>query len=217
MKPCLDLTKKAAMVLKLLSKAYPEAKTALNHSTPLQLLIATILSAQCTDKRVNIVTQDLFKKYKTAKDFASCPLSDLEKAIHSTGFYKNKARNIKGCCQMLLEKYGGEVPDTMEKLVELPGVGRKTANVILPNVFGKNEGVCVDTHVTRLSQRIGFSRHADPVRIERDLMEIMPRKDWKDITNLLISHGRAICDARKPKCEICIINTSCDYYRKLRI
>lgn len=204
---------KMVKVLSLLQKNYPDAKTALEYKKPHELLISTILSAQCTDKRVNIVTKDLFKKYKTIKDFAFSSLAELEKDIHSTGFYKNKAKNIKGCCQMLMQKYGGEVPDTMEALIQLSGVGRKTANVILPNIFGKNEGVCVDTHMIRLSQRIGFSKHKDPVKIEKDLMEITPQKDWMVVTNLLIYHGRVICHARKPKCAECVIRHHCHFFR----
>ncbi len=203
---------KMVKVLLLLQKNYPDAKTALEYKKHHELLISTILSAQCTDKRVNLVAKDLFKKYKTVKDFASCSLVELEKDIHSTGFYKNKAKNIKGCCQMLMQKFGGKIPDTMEALIQLPGVGRKTANVILPNIFGKNEGICVDTHMIRLSQRIGFSKYKDPIKIEKDLMEITPQKDWMAVTNLLIQHGRQVCNARKPLCEICAIQKYCDYY-----
>lgn len=203
---------KISKILPLLEKEYPGAKTALRHDNSLQLLVATILSAQCTDKRVNMVTPILFGRYQTAKDFAASNINELETIIHSTGFYKNKAKNIRGCCRMLVEGFHGVVPDTMEKLVRLPGVGRKTANVILGSAFGKNEGVCVDTHVMRLSQRIGLSRHKDPIRIERDLMKITPQEEWTHITHYLIEHGRKICNARKPKCTECVIRIFCRYY-----
>lgn len=199
-------------ILPLLKKEYPEARTALRHDNPLQLLIATILSAQCTDKRVNLVTPSLFVKFKTAQDFAEAPLKKIEKEIHSTGFYKNKAKNIQNCCRQLISEHGGKVPDSMEELVKLPGVGRKTANVLLGNFFGKNEGVCVDTHVMRLSQRIGLSNHKDPVRIERDLMKITPKEEWTDITHILIEHGRKICNARKPLCGECVVQMHCRYF-----
>ena len=202
-------------ILLILKKEYPEARTALTHDNPLQLLIATILSAQCTDKRVNLVTPGLFKKFKTARDFSEAPLGNIEKEIHSTGFYKNKAKNIQNCCRQLILEHGGRVPDSMEALVKLAGVGRKTANVLLGNFFGKNEGVCVDTHVMRLSRRIGLSDHKDPIKIERDLMKITPREDWTDLTHILIEHGRKICNARKPLCPRCVIKKECRYFKTL--
>lgn len=201
-------------ILPHLKKEYPEARTALSHDNPLQLLIATILSAQCTDKRVNLVTPGLFQKFKTVQDFVEAQLKKIEKEIHSTGFYKNKAKNIQNCCRQLILEHEGKVPESMEELVKLPGVGRKTANVLLGNFFGKNEGVCVDTHVMRLSQRIGLSNHKDPIRIERDLMKITPKEEWTDITHVLIEHGRKVCNARKPLCPECVIKKQCRYYQK---
>ncbi len=198
-------------ILPILKKTYPAAKCSLDHASPLELLVATILSAQCTDDRVNIVTKALFKKYKSAKAFAAAPIEDLEKEIQSTGFYRNKARSIKGMAQALIDKHGGEVPETMEELVDLAGVGRKTANVVLGNAFGKNEGVVVDTHVGRLSQRLGLTRHEDPVKIEQDLIAIIPRQEWTIWPHLMIYHGRAICQARQPKCESCVLLEWCPF------
>ena len=192
-----------------LKRHFPEAKVALQHQTRLELLVATILSAQCTDERVNIVTKTLFKKYRTAKDYAAVDPRELEADIKSTGFYRAKTRNIINCCKTLVEQYDGKVPDTMEQLVQLGGVGRKTANVILGNAFGKAEGIVVDTHVKRLSQRLGLSKESTPEKIEIDLMEIIPKKDWIAIGDLLIWHGRKICDARKPKCPECPVNDLC--------
>lgn len=196
-------------ILFLLKKEYPGATTALLHKNPLQLLIATILSAQCTDKRVNIVTKPLFKKYKTTADFASANLKTLEGQIHSTGFYHNKAKNIIGAAKMIEEKFDGAVPDSMKKLTLLPGVARKTANIVLSHGYGKIEGIAVDTHVRRLSIRLGLTKNEDPVKIESDLMRITPRKDWPRLSNLLIEHGRAICAAAKPKCPECILGKLC--------
>ncbi len=197
-------------ILPQLKAMYPAAKCSLDFKTPLQLLVATILSAQCTDDRVNIVTRSLFMKYKSAKDFASVAQEELEKDIQSTGFFRNKAKSIRGMAASLIEMHGGKVPVTMEELHALAGVGRKTANVVLGNAFGKNVGVTVDTHVTRLSNRLGLTKHAsDAVKIERDLMEIVPAGEWTLWSHLMIAHGRAICQARKPKCLECKLRGDC--------
>ena len=196
-------------IIELLEKAHSDAKTALDYTNPLELLVATILSAQCTDKRVNIVTKVLFKKYKKAEDYANAELEELEEEIRSTGFYRNKARNIKKCCQTLVQKFASQVPRTMEEMLELPGVARKTANIVLSNAYGVVEGIAVDTHVRRLARRLGLSEHEDPNRIEGDLMEIVPKTNWKTVTDLLIFHGRRICEARKPKCSLCVLNKLC--------
>jgi endonuclease III len=196
-------------VLNILGKEYPSVKTALDYETPLQLLVAVILSAQCTDARVNIVTKDLFKKYRNIEDFASASQEEFEKDVHSTGFYRNKTKNILGACKMLLEDFGGEVPGTMEELIKLPGVARKTANVILHSAFGKEEGIAVDTHVIRLSGLIGLTKHKDPVKIEKDLVKITPPKDWGKFALTLTQHGREICVARKPHCSKCKLNKIC--------
>ncbi len=196
-------------IIRRLKRAHPEAKTALEHSNPFELLIATILSAQCTDERVNIVTKDLFRKYHGPKDFMHTPQHELERDIHSTGFFRAKAKNIIGCCTMLIGKYGGTVPSTMEELLELPGVGRKTANVVLGNAFGKAAGVVVDTHVQRLSGRLGFTKETTPEKIEKDLMEIIPRKEWIIFPHLMIWHGRKVCKARNPQCAECSLNELC--------
>ncbi len=196
-------------ILPILKREYPDAHCRLDHKTPLQLLVATILSAQCTDDRVNIVTRDLFKKYKTPADYANAPAEELEKDIQSTGFFRNKAKSIRGMAAGLLEKHGGTVPQTMEELTALPGVGRKTANVVLGNAFHLNIGIVVDTHVARLSERLGLTKHTDPVKIEEDLMQIVPREDWTVWSHLMIHHGRAICMARGPKCQKCPIFEDC--------
>jgi endonuclease-3 len=196
-------------IIELLEKEHSDAKIALYYANPLELLVATILSAQCTDKRVNIVTKTLFKKYRKPEDYANTNLEELEEDIRSTGFYRNKARNIKKCCQILVEKFNSKVPKTMEELLELPGVARKTANIVLSNAYGVVEGIAVDTHVRRLARRLGLSEHENPNKIEGDLMEIVPKGRWKRITNLLIFHGRRICAARKPKCGICVLNKLC--------
>ncbi len=209
-----DKDQAAARVNKIfpkLKKAYPNAKTSLKHNNPLHLLIATILSAQCTDVRVNIVTRDLFKKYKTATDWAKADIKQIENDIHSTGFYRNKAVNIKKSCQIIQDKYAGKVPDTMEELLELAGVGRKTANVLLGNAFN-TPGIVCDTHVIRLSRRLQLSANKNPTKLEFDLMEIVPKKKWGGWTmfsHLLIFHGRAICKARKPNCPDCPIAADC--------
>ncbi len=187
-------------ILPVLKKTYPQAKCSLDHANPLELLVATILSAQCTDERVNIVTKTLFKKYRDARAYAAASQEELEKDIQSTGFFRNKAKSIRAMAAALIEKHGGEVPRTMDELTALAGVGRKTANVVLGNAFGMNVGVTVDTHVTRLSQRLGLTKHTDAVKIEQDLIPIVPQADWALWSHLLIYHGRAICQARKPKC-----------------
>lgn len=197
-------------ILPLLKKLYPDAKCSLNFSNPLQLLVATILSAQCTDERVNIVTKDLFRKYKSAKDFAAAKPESLEKDIQSTGFYRNKAKSLRAMAQSLLDQHKGQVPRTMEELTNLAGVGRKTANVVLGNAFDISVGIVVDTHVTRVSNRLGLTDHAsDAVKIEQDLMPIIPRTNWTLWSHLLIQHGRAICQARRPKCEECPLLSHC--------
>ena len=198
-------------ILDALEQAYPDARCSLDFESPLQLLVATILSAQCTDVRVNMVTPELFARYRTAQDFADAEQGELEDIIRSTGFYRNKARSLIGMGQALVERHGGEVPRTMDELHRVPGVGRKTANVVLGNAFGIDEGVVVDTHVKRISNRLGFTTHANPEKIERDLMALVPREKWTLFPHLMIHHGRAICDARKPRCEICPINTWCPF------
>lgn len=207
------LKKKVKRISKKLYETYPEATCSLNYQNPLQLLISTILAAQCTDERVNIVTKELFQKYRTVEDFANANIEVLEQDIKSTGFYRNKAKNIIGCCNKLIKEHGGKVPDNMEALTALPGVGRKTANVILSNIYNV-PGVIVDTHCKRLANRIGLTEQEDPVKIEQELMEIIPQKDWARFSNNLVFHGRAICDARKPKCEICPISRDCHYFIK---
>tara|TARA_B100000745_G_scaffold273080_1_gene201295 strand:- start:242 stop:910 length:669 start_codon:yes stop_codon:yes gene_type:complete len=188
-------------IYKTLKKIYPEARIALNYSNNWELLVAVVLSAQCTDKMVNKVTADLFKKYKTLNDYVAAKPAEFEQDIKSTGFYKNKAKNVLAGAQKVKEEFGGEVPQTMEELLTIPGVARKTANVILSNAFGINEGIAVDTHVKRFAQRFDLSDYTDPVRIEKDLMEIFPQKEWNEITYLLIEYGRDICPARKHDCE----------------
>jgi endonuclease-3 len=196
-------------IIGLLEKEHSDAKMALNYANPLELLVATILSAQCTDERVNIVTKTLFKKYRRAEDYANADLRELEQDIKSTGFYRNKARNIKKCCQMLVEKFRSQVPKTMEEILELPGVARKTANIVLSNAYGVVEGIAVDTHVRRLSKRLGFTSNEDPVKIEQDLMKQVPKNKWMRFTDLLIFHGRRVCTAKKPRCEACVVNKLC--------
>jgi endonuclease-3 len=195
-------------ILKILAKLYPDAHCALHHDNPLQLLVATILSAQCTDVRVNLVTPALFARYPDARAFAEADIGELEKAIQSTGFFRNKARNIKACCRILVDQYGGKVPATMEELVPLPGVGRKTANVILGNAFGV-PGITVDTHVGRLSRRLGLTMAEDPVKVEQALMALVPKKDWTMFSHRLIFHGRQVCFARKPNCPGCALAKLC--------
>ena len=192
-----------------LHAAYPNAHCELNFRNPLELLIATILSAQCTDKRVNLVTEPLFRKYRSAADYANADLAELENEIRTTGFFRNKAKSIQSCCRALVEKHGGKVPGTMEELVQLGGVGRKTANVVLGNAFNINEGIVVDTHVARLSLRLGLTRHVPPEKIENDLLELIPREQWCLFSHLLIWHGRRRCFARSPDCPQCEVRTLC--------
>ncbi len=211
MRDIVALKKKVSKVSKKLFETYPEATCSLDYQEPLQLLIATILAAQCTDRRVNIVTKELFRKYEGVEDFANANIEELEQDIKSTGFYRNKAKNIIACCNKLIREHDGKVPDNMEDLTALPGVGRKTANVILSNIYDI-PGVIVDTHCIRLSNRIGLSEQENPVKLEKELMEIIPRKDWAKFSNNLVYHGRAICDAKKPKCELCPISRDCKYF-----
>jgi endonuclease III len=204
-----ELKKRTRDIIRRLKRAYPDAKTALNHSNPFELLIATILSAQSTDARVNIVTADLFRKYKKPEDYLKVSAHELEKDIHSTGFFRNKTKSIQGTAKLLTEQYGGEVPHTMAELLELPGVARKTANVVLGNAFGIKAGVVVDTHVTRLSHRLALSQEKTAEKIEQDLIPIVPKKDWVIFPHLMIYHGRKICKARNPLCEECVIEKLC--------
>jgi endonuclease-3 len=196
-------------IIDLLEKEFPKAKTALNHTNPLELLVATILSAQCTDERVNIVTKSLFKKYRKAEDYADADLAELEQNIKSTGFYRNKAKNIKETGEMLVQKFHSRVPKTMNEMLELPGVARKTANIVLQNAFGVVEGIAVDTHVRRVSARLGLTTNEDQDKIEQDLLRIVPRDKWMRITDLLVFLGRRVCTAKKPKCDICVLNKLC--------
>ncbi len=200
---------RARKIIARLKREYPDATCALHHSSALELVVATILSAQCTDARVNMVTPHLFTKYRTAADYAAVDPRVLETEIQSTGFFRNKTKSIIGMAQALVERHGGEVPQTMEELTALPGVGRKTANVILGTWFKKNEGVVVDTHVHRLSRLLRLTRQDDPVKIEQDLMEIVPRADWTWFSHTLIQHGRSVCIARRPKCADCVLNRLC--------
>lgn len=204
---------RAKTILSELKKLYPDARCTLDYTSPLELLIATQLAAQCTDARVNIVTKDLFKKYPNAEDYAAADLQKLEQVIRSTGFFRNKAKNIKECCTRLLTHYNGKVPDNMEDLLSLPGVGRKTANVILSTIYSK-PGVIVDTHCTRLSNRLGLTKSQNPGIIEKDIMKLLPKSEWANFSHCLVSHGRAVCQARKPKCEICSIMSYCAYQNK---
>ena len=199
-------------ILKILRATYPDVKTQLNHRNPFELLIATILSAQCTDKQVNRVTKVLFNQYNSPRDFVDMPVKKLEKLIYSTGFYRNKAKNIRNCCKALIKQYNGSVPGSLDELIELPGVGRKTANVVLGAAFGI-PGVVVDTHVARISRRLSFTNNKDPVKIEFDLMEILPEKDWNDFSLQLIYFGREFCKARNPVCPICPLKALCTYQK----
>jgi endonuclease III len=208
MKPTPALRRRVRRILDALGELYPDAECALEHRTPLQLLVATILSAQCTDARVNLVTPALFARYQTANDFATADPAELEGLIASTGFFRMKAKNIRACCRMLVERHGGEVPGTMDELVQLAGVGRKTANVVLGDAFGV-PGITVDTHVGRLRRRLGLTVHGDPVKVERDLMAVVPQPEWTTFSHRLILHGRRVCVARKPRCEECALNRVC--------
>jgi endonuclease III len=210
----MDLKKKnlraqTRKIIRLLKRAYPDAKCSLNHSNAFELLIATILSAQCTDDRVNIVTADLFRKYRQPEDYLKVSNRELEKDIRTTGFFRNKTKSIQGTARLLTEQYGSKVPHTMDELLELPGVARKTANVVMGNAFGIASGVVVDTHVTRLSHRLGLSQEKTAEKIERDLIELVPRKDWVIFPHLFISHGRNTCKARNPACEECVLEKLC--------
>ena len=204
----------AIKIVELLKDYYPDAKCSLNFNTPFELLIATILSAQCTDERVNKTTPNIFAKYSTPEDFANIDISELENLIHPCGFYKNKAKNIKACAHKILSDFDGEIPKTAEELVALPGVGRKTANVVMLEAFGIAQGIAIDTHAKRISNLVGLSHKSDPLKIEKDLLSLFPNKFLKDINHLLIWHGRNICTARNPKCTICPINKYCEYYIK---
>ena len=200
---------RALKIIELLEKEHPDAKVALHYSNPLELLMATILSAQSTDETINKVTETLFKKYTKPEDYASADLKELEQDIRSTGFYHNKAKNLQNSAKMLVEKYNSQVPKTMEELVKLPGVARKTANIVLTNAFGVVAGVAVDTHVRRLAQRLGLTENSNPDKIEKDLMRIVPKDKWMRITDLLIFHGRRVCTAKKPNCAGCVLNKIC--------
>ncbi|MEM2138506.1 MAG: endonuclease III [Candidatus Anstonellaceae archaeon] len=200
---------RALKILSILKKTYPAAKCSLDYQDPLQLLVATILSAQCTDERVNKTTPALFARYRAAADFANAGIAELEQAIRSTGFYRNKAKNIKAACRIIAEKHGGKVPRTMEEMLKLPGVARKTANIVLGNAYGVIEGVPVDTHAIRISRLLGLTREKQQEKIERDLMRLIPRSDWLHISNLFVHHGRAICIARRPLCSKCPLNKLC--------
>jgi endonuclease III len=200
---------RAAAVIAALARTYPHAHCELDHATPLQLLVATILSAQCTDKRVNIVTAELFKKYRNASDYANAPQTEIEGYIKTAGFYRNKAKNIQACCRKLVDKHRGEVPRTMDELIHLDGVGRKTANVVLGNAFDTNVGVVVDTHVGRLSHRLGLTRETNPEKVEQDLMKLVPHEQWTLFSHWLIWHGRRRCMARNPGCADCELRALC--------
>jgi endonuclease-3 len=207
-KPNHDLKTHAGRIVRILARLYPDAHCALHYENPFQLLIATILSAQCTDVRVNLVTPALFVRYPNARAFADADPGELETAIQSTGFFRNKARNIIACCRDIQEKHGGQVPNSMEELIQLPGVGRKTANVILGNAYGV-PGITVDTHILRLSSRMGLTRNVDADKVEQDLMEIIPKKEWTMFSHRMIFHGRQVCGARKPNCECCLVAEVC--------
>jgi len=211
----MDNRKRVREIIRLLRRIYTNATTALRYKNPLELLVSTMLSAQCTDERVNLVTEKLFKKYKTAEDYANANLKEFEQEIRSTGFYRNKAKNIKNCCTTLVERFNSRVPKTMDELLLLPGVARKTANIVLSHGYGIAEGIAVDTHVRRVTQRLGLSDNKDPNKIEEDLMKIVPKKSWIEISDLLILHGRETCTARKPKCNECVLNRLCPSSAKL--
>ena len=200
---------RTAEIIRLLKRAHPDAHCALNHSNAFELLVATILSAQCTDERVNIVTADLFRKYRRPEDYLKVPAVELQQDIHTTGFFRNKTKSIQGACKMLTEEFGGQVPQTMAELLKLPGVARKTANVVLGVAYGIAVGVVVDTHVSRLSQRLVLTKQKDAGKIEQDLVELVPRKDWIIFSHLLIWHGRRVCKARRPLCAECLVEKLC--------
>ena len=209
-----ETRKRARKIVDKLKKTYPQPKTALEFVSPLQLLVATILSAQCTDEQVNKVTPMLFAKYPTVADFAKASPREFERDIYSTGFYRNKTKNIIACCQAIVDEHKGIVPNSMEQLVQLPGVGRKTANCVLGGAFGIQSGIVVDTHVMRLAGRMGLSGQKDPVKVERDLMVLVSQKDWYDFSNMLILHGRRICDAKRPDCHNCVVKSYCPSAKK---
>lgn len=210
-----DTDKRAAEIVRRLKKRYPDAHCALEHSNAFELLVATILSAQCTDERVNIVTATLFRKYRSPEDYLSVSQQELETDIHSTGFFRNKAKNIKAACDRIVNVYGGEVPNSMEEILTLGGVARKTANVVLGNAFGIPSGVVVDTHVSRLSQRLGLTDAKQPEKIEADLMALIPMKHWIMFPHWMIFHGRQVCQARKPKCGECVLSDLCPYFAEI--
>lgn len=199
----------AVEIVKKLKEMYPDAKCSLDFKTPFEMLVAVCLSAQCTDDRVNQVTPELFKVYDTPEDFANCDIKKLEELIHSCGFYKNKAKNLKSAGKKIVEDFNGEVPQTMEELVTIPGVGRKSANVIMLEAFNNPQGIAVDTHARRLANRIGFSKESDPSKVEQDLCKLIPREYWKDVNHIFIWHGRKTCSSQKPKCDTCLIKNLC--------
>ena len=209
--------KRISEIIKILRKEHRRARTALYYETPFQIMVATILAAQCTDARVNKITPSLFKKYKTANDFAKTRRAELEREIRSTGFFRNKAKNIIAASKKIIRDFKGKVPDSMEELITLPGVARKTANIVLSSGFGKSEGIAVDTHVKRLSGRLGLSRHDDPDKIEQDLLKIVPKKEWLDFNYMMVGHGRKVCNARKPLCGECALNKLCPSANKFKI
>jgi endonuclease-3 len=205
----LEPKERVAKIIQVLEKTHPDAKIALNFANPLELLVSTMLSAQTTDERVNIVTNSLFKKYKKPEDYAKADIHELEQDVRSTGFYHNKAKNLQNTCKLLVEKFQGQVPKTMEELLELPGVARKTANIVLYNAYGVTAGIAVDTHVHRLAKRLGLTENEDQNKIEQDLMELVPKDQWMHLTDLLIFHGRRVCTAKKPNCSGCVLNKIC--------
>ena len=208
-----ELKQRAAEIIKRLKKAYPNAHCALNHKNAFELLIATILSAQCTDERVNIVTADLFRKYHGPEDYLKVEQTELEKDIHSTGFFRNKSKNIQGACRRLIDEFGGQIPRSMDEILTLPGVARKTGNVVLGNAFGIASGIVVDTHVGRLSQRLGLTTNENAEKIENDLLQLVPKRYWIMFPHWLITHGRQICTARRPKCRQCVLANICPSYK----
>ena len=210
------MKKQGKEIVEILRKKYPDAKCSLDFKTPFEMVVAVMLSAQCTDERVNKTTPEIFAKYSTPEDFANIDIEELERLIHPCGFYKNKAKNIKACAQMILEKHGGKVPQTMEELINLPGVGRKSANVVMLEAFGDAQGIAVDTHCKRIANKIGLSKEKEPEKIEQDLLKIFAKEDYKDINHLLIWHGRNTCVARSPKCEECVVKEICGEYKKLK-
>lgn len=203
-------------IIEILKETYPDAKCSLDFTTPFEMLIAVILSAQCTDERVNKTTPAIFAKYSTPEDFANIDIEELEELVHPCGFYKNKAKNIKNTAKIIVEKYNGKVPETMEELMALPGVGRKTANVVMLEAFNKPQGIAVDTHCKRISNNIGFSKQKEPEKIEQDLLKVIPKEYYKDVNHIFIWHGRNTCIARNPKCDVCTINSFCKYYKNIK-